>query len=55
MFRDLTQVDREKRQVLVQEMKVKNDELLNQNVLDSKWIIRGDKVIKIKVRPNQSF
>lgn len=55
VFRDLSKGDRDQRKSLVDEMKQKNEELKNQVVGDSKWIIRGDKVVKIKVNPNRFF
>ena len=51
IFRDLSQPDREKRKELVSEMKLKNEELKKDNVVDSKFIIRGDKLLKINVDP----
>ena len=48
----MNQEDRNKRKILVDEMKEKNEDLKQQGCIDSKWIIRGDKVVKIKVNPN---
>lgn len=54
IFRDLNETDRAKRKALVDEMKEKNKELEQQNVTDNKWIIRGEKVVKIKINPNRA-
>lgn len=51
VFRDMCQVDREKRRVLVNDARNKNDELQRDNVSDFKWIIRGERVVKVKVNP----
>ena len=53
IFRDLNQEDRNRRKILVDEVKHKNEELRRENVTDSKWIIRGDKTVKVKVNPNR--
>ena len=53
-FRDLSQSDREKRKLLVNEMKLKNEDLKGNNISDSKFIIRGDSVVKVKVDPSKT-
>ena len=53
IFRDLNQEDRNRRKILVDEVKHKNEELRRENVTDSKRIIRGDKTVKVKVNPNR--
>ena len=53
IFRDMNQVDRNRRKILVDEMKHRNEELKKENVTDSKWIIKGDKTVKVKVNPNR--
>ena len=34
------------------DMKAMNDELQKKGEVDNKWVIRGDKLVNIKVRPN---
>ena len=55
IFRDMNEEDRRKRKALVDEMKQKNEDLRQQGITDSKWIIRGDKVIKGKANPRRNF
>lgn len=50
MFRDVCKTDRDKRKQLVDEAKNKNEELKRLNVFDEKWIIRGERVVKTKVK-----
>ena len=54
IFRDLSQSDREKRKLLVNEMKLKNEDLRKNNVSDSKFTNRGDSVVKVKVDPSKT-
>ena len=49
IFRDLSQSDREKRKALVEEMKAGNEELKRNHIVDSRVIIRGNKLVKVKV------
>lgn len=52
IFRDMCLQDREKRKILVDDMKAKNEELVQQGEMDNKWIIRGEKLVNIKIRSN---
>ena len=49
IFKDLTQTDREKRKALVEQMKEQNEELKKNHVVDQRVVIRGDKLVKVKV------
>ena len=53
IFRDKNKNDRERRKALVEEMRQKNEDLKQNNVTDSKYIIKGDRTVKVKVNPNQ--
>lgn len=52
LFRDMCETDRQKRKALVDEMKHRNSELNVSDALIWKWVIKGDQVVKIKVRPS---
>ena len=47
VFRDLNKEDRQARDVLLTEMKQKNEELKREGESNFKWVIRGGKIVKV--------